>query len=147
MQNNVKYVVADSGMLDKIYALDNTVFDEEKYSRNMIADALYDESYIILVASIDDDIIGYIMVSYVVDEAELQKICVSHDNQRSGVGYQLLSNVQNLLSDRGIKTLYLEVRKDNTKAINFYEKNGFEIVSIREKYYGDVDAVIYRKGI
>lgn len=147
MQNNVKYVVADSGMLDKIYALDNTVFDEEKYSRNMIADALGDESYIILVASIDDDIIGYIMVSYVVDEAELQKICVSHNNQRSGVGYQLLCNMQNLLSDRSIKTLYLEVRKDNTKAINFYEKNGFEIVSIREKYYGDVDAVIYRKGI
>ena len=147
MQNNVKYVVADSGMLDKIYALDNTVFDEEKYSRNMIADAFDDESYIILVASIDDDIIGYIMVSYVVDEAELQKICVSHNNQRSGVGYQLLCNMQNLLGNRGIKTLYLEVRKDNTKAINFYEKNGFEIVSIREKYYGDVDAVIYRKGI
>ena len=40
-------------------------------------------------------------------------------------------------SDAGVNTMSLEVRKSNQKAIALYQKNGFDIQSIRRDYYQD----------
>ena len=40
---------------------------------------------------------------------------------------------------------YIEVKKDNLKAIDFYEKNGFKVVSKRENYYNGVDGYLMLK--
>ena len=41
----------------------------------------------------------------------------------------------------------LEVREDNIKAINFYQKNDFKIISKRKNYYQNVDALIMERNI
>jgi ribosomal-protein-alanine N-acetyltransferase len=40
----------------------------------------------------------------------------------------------------------LEVRADNTAAHRLYERSGFELLTVRRKYYqpGDVDAHVMR---
>ena len=48
---------------------------------------------------------------------------------------------------RGCEALLLEVRADNDAARNLYERNGFEVISVRRRYYqpGDVDALVMRR--
>ena len=55
--------------------------------------------------------------------------------------------MQTYLKEHSVNNIFLEVRIDNNSAIKFYEKCGYEKVTIREKYYQGIDAVIYRKGI
>jgi len=45
-----------------------------------------------------------------------------------------------------VKDIFLEVRKSNTAAIEFYESFHFELVGIRKAYYQDPveDALVYR---
>ena len=41
----------------------------------------------------------------------------------------------------------LEVRDDNLKAINFYQKNHFTIIAKRKNYYKNKDALIMERNI
>ncbi|HEX2704538.1 MAG TPA: GNAT family N-acetyltransferase, partial [Candidatus Lustribacter sp.] len=48
---------------------------------------------------------------------------------------------------RGAAYLMLEVRADNASAIRVYERRGFDVATVRRRYYqpGDVDALVMRK--
>ena len=49
------------------------------------------------------------------------------------------------LKNKGVETIFLEVRSNNMPAKKLYEKNGFIKISERQKYYSDgADADIYR---
>jgi ribosomal protein S18 acetylase RimI-like enzyme len=50
-----------------------------------------------------------------------------------------------ILEKKDIHSITLEVNCNNAAAIKFYEKNGFEKVSVREKYYGNEDAFLMIK--
>jgi len=39
--------------------------------------------------------------------------------------------------ERGARTVYLEVRRSNEKAVRLYEKLGFREAGVRRKYYSD----------
>ena len=43
--------------------------------------------------------------------------------------------------------LMLEVRADNNPARKLYDSNGFEVLTVRRRYYqpGDVDALVMRR--
>ena len=45
------------------------------------------------------------------------------------------------------ESISLEVRSTNKRAISFYKKNGFKIVSIRKKYYDDSDGLLMVKEV
>jgi len=63
--------------------------------------------------------------------------------RRKGIAQKLLDFCLN----NNFESVSLEVRADNSAAINFYLKNGFEKVSTRDKYYGDVDAIMMVKKV
>ena len=51
----------------------------------------------------------------------------------------------NLLKNKNIETVSLEVNTTNKVAIKFYEKHGFKIKSLRKKYYGKNDGYLMIK--
>lgn len=83
----------------------------------------------------DDLITGFILTRAVCDEAELITIAVTPDSQKRGTGGRLLDHVTRVLSDQGVKRLFLEVREDNVAAIKLYRSRGFEDVGRRAAYY------------
>lgn len=83
----------------------------------------------------NNKIIGFIDYSIIYDRAEINYIWVNPDYQRKGIATKLLNNMLSNLN--GVLNVTLEVNDSNTKAINFYLKNGFKTVSKREKYYRD----------
>lgn len=92
----------------------------------------------------DDDIIGFISFSSIYERCEINYIAVREDYRRKGIAQRLLDYCFN---NNDFESISLEVRADNLAAINFYLKNGFEKVSTRDKYYGNVDAVMMVKKV
>lgn len=80
------------------------------------------------------------------DEATLFNIAVHPEHQRKGYGRALMEHLIAELEQRGILTLWLEVRASNQQAIALYQVLGFNEVSIRRNYYptaqGREDAII-----
>lgn len=64
-------------------------------------------------------------------EAYLSMIIINHEYQGKGIGSFLLNNCISSCKNEGMASLLLEVNKNNRKAIIFYEKKGFIILSER----------------
>lgn len=80
-------------------------------------------------------------------EAELDDIAILPKAEGKGLANCLLNNIFEDLKQAGISTLFLEVRRSNTRAIRLYEKNGFVSYRERKNYYLSPveDAICYRK--
>ena len=93
-----------------------------------------------------DDIIGYCISLFAVDECQLLNITVKSDFQKKGFGELMLKNIFNECKKENIINIFLEVRRSNSSAIRLYEKNGFNEIGVRNNYYqlrdGQEDAIL-----
>lgn len=65
-------------------------------------------------------------------EIEILRIGTKIEFQNQGFGESLIAYLKS-----HNKEIFLEVSNQNEKAIRFYEKNGFQKIHIRKKYYSD----------
>jgi ribosomal-protein-alanine N-acetyltransferase len=96
---------------------------------------IYNPSSITKVAVYENEVVGYICASSVIDEGHILNIAVTPDLRRRGIASTMLEKVIDELKKKGCKSIYLEVRASNTNAIRFYENFGFVSVGIRKNYY------------
>lgn len=78
--------------------------------------------------------LGYAVVSVVLDEGNLDNIAVAPEHRRQGVADALLSALTGFGREH-LAALMLEVRASNAPAIALYEKHGFTAVGRRRNYY------------
>ena len=57
--------------------------------------------------------------------------------QGRGVGRGLLRSLQLSMAVEQIRQVHLEVRADNSRAIDFYRRHGFEVTGVQERAYRD----------
>lgn len=109
----------------------------EHWSLKEIQDVLqYDHNrYFIAVRKGKEKVIGFAGVMLIADEAELLNIAVDFQYRKQGIGQLLLNRVLFEVRKSGGNRILLEVRKNNLKAISFYEKNHFEKIAQRKNYY------------
>lgn len=90
---------------------------------------------------------GVAVIIYTPDFADVADIAVLKPLRGRGIGRAIIEYCTHECKSRGISSLLLEVRASNTSAISFYEKLGFEKISVRKKYYSapEEDALIYRR--
>lgn len=101
----------------------------------------------IKVLEIYGEIIGYYDVWIIFERSEIARIAVKREYQHQGYGQMLMEDLERVSKENGCENIQLEVRVNNLKAINLYEKNGFITLYTREKYYGDEDGIVMMKGI
>lgn len=82
-------------------------------------------------------ILGYVDLWIMYEQAQISTIGVRRDKQSQGFGQQLLSYAMKIAEQSGVEVMSLEVRQSNQHAIALYQKNGFQIQSIRKNYYQD----------
>ncbi|WP_105896720.1 ribosomal protein S18-alanine N-acetyltransferase [Haemophilus influenzae] len=82
----------------------------------------------------NNQIIGFTICQTVLDEATLFNIAILPNYQGCGFGKLLLGELIFQLKERGVQTLWLEVRESNPARF-LYEKIGFNEVDIRKNYY------------
>jgi [ribosomal protein S18]-alanine N-acetyltransferase len=82
-------------------------------------------------------LIGFYLARAVYDNLEILKIGVFPEFQRLGIGTQLMEASYSEGLQRGCSRCFLEVRKSNQKAIQFYNFHNFRIAGTRLKYYSN----------
>jgi len=80
-------------------------------------------------------IIGFAIVTSVLDERTLLNICVSPAFQKQGAGRALLEFLLQQSKLENMEKMYLEVRASNNPAKSLYESLGFEKIAERRDYY------------
>ena len=93
-----------------------------------------DERYLNLKLIENNQIIGFAICQTVSDEATLFNIAIVPSHQGNGLGKLLLNELIARLKEKGVQTLWLEVRESNPARF-LYEKIGFNEVDIRKNYY------------
>jgi ribosomal-protein-alanine N-acetyltransferase len=95
----------------------------------------------------DGKIIGFVIVSLIIDECHVLNLCVDHPYQRQGFGRKLLEHALKNAVQQGAVIAYLEVRRSNSRAITLYQKMQFRLVGERKGYYptvaGEEDALVF----
>lgn len=105
----------------------------EPWSENVFAEDIKRETSATFVALCDEKIIGFVNLSTVLDEANINNVAVTEDFRRMGVAQKLLDKAFSALDE--IAFFHLEVREGNSAAIALYEKNGFLKDGLRKNFY------------
>ena len=87
------------------------------------------------VAAEGEDLVGYIVLSTVLDEGNIDNVAVSPAYRRRGVADALVLDAVARSREMGLAFLMLEVRAGNEPAIALYRKHGFVDVGRRKNYY------------
>jgi [ribosomal protein S18]-alanine N-acetyltransferase len=83
------------------------------------------------------ELIGFFLARAIYENLEILKIGVLPGCQRQGIGTHLIENAYAEGIRRGCNRCFLEVRKSNQIAIQFYYNHNFRIAGTRPDYYTD----------
>ena len=89
---------------------------------------------------LEDDrqtIAGYAGLWHVLDEGQITNIALLKTYRGQGYGELLLRVLMEKAWQQGCKDIFLEVRFSNMTALALYRKIGYEVVSVRKKYYSE----------
>ncbi len=131
--------VATPQNIDDMLKIERECFTAEAYTRRQILALLQSRNGLALMAKVDDEASGFI-IALVENEGthkigHIVTLDVTVKCRRKGLGSTLLKRMENILSERGVEAVYLEVRVDNQAALRLYEKQGYVRAELLEHYY------------
>ena len=92
-------------------------------------------------------IVGYGVLSIAADEAHVLNLCTAPGNEGQGLGQRMLQALLKIARGHGAQRVFLEVRPSNPRAIELYDRSGFNEIGRRPRYYpaannGREDAIV-----
>ena len=120
------------------------------WGRGNFTDSL-SSGYSCWVCRVGGELAGYFVLMLAVDEAHLLTISVAPKRQGLGFGVRMLHQAMGVARQGGAKTLLLEVRPSNVRALALYENFGFQQIGRRKGYYpaenGREDALVLTRAL
>ena len=98
----------------------------------------------ILVFKENDKYVGFLIYQLLYEKAEIIDIFVLDEYRNRGIGKALINK---MLENKEIKSVTLEVKRDNKLGILLYNSLGFKEVAVRKGYYNGVDALLMLKEV
>lgn len=132
--------------LDQVVELENASFSQP-WSRDDFLEAIVNENKLFLIIELNQQIIGMCGYHNIVNEAEITNVAINSNFRKRKLGYQMLNQLLELGSKRGVIAFTLEVRVSNEGAIALYERLGFKVEGMRKDFYAQPqeDALIMWK--
>ncbi len=122
--------------LDAVAELERECF-AHPWSRQSLEMTLGGDDSLFFVAEQDGRVIGYIGMSFVLDEGYIYNVAVEKSSRKNGVGSALIQTLVNYGKKNGFAFITLEVRESNAAARSLYSSFGFIKVGERKDYYSD----------
>ena len=121
---------------------------KETVGEEMLAAELHNTFARFYVATFNDMVIGYLSCWMVEDTVDIINVVIDKNYQHQGFGQALFSKMEEEAKLNSCSNIMLEVKETNLNAIKFYQKQGYEQISIRKNYYQDhTNALIMKKVI
>lgn len=116
----------------------------EKDMVNEMEDKQFKNCWVIELSFQGKTVIGGFCIYYqTFSSGTIAQIAVHPTLQHRQLGTAMMDEIINDCYAKKIENLTLEVRENNKTAIEFYLKNGFEKVLVKNRYYSNGDNAIY----
>lgn len=119
-----------------------------RYTPAVIRGLLWHRAKNVVVARKDGALVGFGIMTYRRDFANLDLLAVRKPHRQRGVGMQIVEWLEKVADTAGIMNVFVQVRESNNGAVRFYQRLGYQAVAEAAGYYqGRENAVILCKGI
>ena len=125
-----------SGHLDDVYIIETECFSHP-WSKQSLEEEMNNETSLFLVAKEENEVIGYIGMSIVIDEGYIFNVAVRENHRNKGVATALINELVTYGKKNNFSFITLEVRESNLPAISLYSKFGFIKAGERKDYYSN----------
>ena len=105
------------------------------WPEKLLRDFIEHSDRLCLVASVGDEIVGYLNAMFALDEYHIGSLAVKPEQRRHGIGGALVRELIKYARTSDAKYIFLEARESNAAARALYAGYGFEEVSKRRNYY------------
>ena len=112
------------------------------FGNNNLLSSFNFPNYECIVAKIENEITGFAILWFSVDDVHIIDIFVKEIYRNKGIGSSLLQELINISKNYNYSEITLEVNVHNLPAQKLYNKFHFERVGIRKKYYNNTDDAI-----
>jgi ribosomal-protein-alanine N-acetyltransferase len=140
--------------LDAMFRLDEACFAEPfRFDRESMREFAEERNAVVQIAEICGEIGGFVIVHIERVASEWQAYVVTLDvapeYRRKGLARRLMKEAEACAASAGVRWIQLHVFTGNDAAIRFYERLGYQRISVRRGYYGTVglDAIVYGKDL
>lgn len=123
--------------LDAVLHIEQRAYSHP-WTRGNFADSLQ-AGYHLRALWAGEALLGYYVAMQGVQEVHLLNITVDPEHQRQGHGRVLLDAMHIWARQQQAQWAWLEVRASNTRAMQVYERYGYQRVGLRKGYYPDRD--------
>lgn len=129
--------------INDVYSIAYECFNHP-WSADMLLQEIRKDRSIVVVAVVDEKIVGFASLAVMFDEGHITNVAVKESHRKRGIGSMMMDKLIALSEKFPLCMLTLEVRISNVDAINLYKSKGFVIVGARANYYNDTneDALI-----
>lgn len=136
---------ATPGDFQALVALEEIGFPIDRFSDGQVRHMLTRARAATLVCEMDGRIQGSAVMLWRKNglTGHLASIATHPDARGLGLGRRLLEACEEAAAHRGCRRIFLEVRVDNTLAIAFYQRHGYEVVGRQSNYYADGQGALH----
>lgn len=124
--------------LGEVQAIEDSVYPHP-WTRGNFLDSLYSGYETWTLRDASGKLIGYFLLMPALDEAHLLNITVHGDLHGQGIGRGLLDKVVQVSRSKNMRSVLLEVRPSNARALAVYVHYGFVRIGLRKAYYPAAD--------
>ncbi|AHE65720.1 GNAT family N-acetyltransferase [Legionella oakridgensis] len=128
-QNVLQMRLATSSDLEFICTIDKACFPQQTDTTMHLQALLADKNYSIILALLNDVIIGKAHLHWLEDNVRLTDIAITPIHQGRGFGRSLISYCINYAIRQGKSAIILDVETKNKKALSLYTNLGFKITN------------------
>lgn len=125
--------------VDALVAIENAAFRTDRLSQRSLRRLIASPSAAVMVISAGGIVAGYCVILFRANSAaaRLYSIATAAGFSGRGLGRRLLAAAEKEALAHTRRTLRLEVREDNRRAIAIYRRAGFEPTGLKTDYYQD----------
>ena len=131
--NCIQIVPLTEEHIKEIAELEKECFPDP-WNEEMFVQLLSNPLAVFITAVYDGKVVGYAGIYHILTEGQLMNIAVKEDLRRRGIAEKMFEYLLEYGKENDIEVITLEVRENNTPAISFYEKIGFESDGVWTEY-------------
>ena len=99
-----------------------------RYTPSRIKKLISNKSKNVVVARNDDELVGFGIMTYERDQANLDLLGVKVSYRRQGIGTLVVNWLEEVADLAGVYNVYVQARKTNQSAIKFYQKLNYLVI-------------------
>lgn len=131
--------------LEPVMAIEESCFEQAWTRESFVYEIMINQVAQYFVFEWDSNVVGYVGIWLLETEIHITNLAVVPLLRRQGIATKLLEFVEEYGKKLKYSHFSLEVRENNDKAIQLYEKLGYNKTKILNGYYKDQDGVLMEK--